>query len=250
MQSITLYCLPYAGGAAAVYRDWPHAAPSWLHIEPLHLPGRGVRHHEPLIPDWPALIDRLSKDVQAAPEQPYALFGHSLGALIAFELAHALRRKTGSEPCWLGVSGCVAPRSHVARTDWLTCAEQDVIDELKAFEQTAPELLANREFVELILPVVRNDFHLYGSWRAPRTGMRTPLRCALHAFGGNRDDDTRDVAALDAWRDETAGRFERSMFDGGHFFIDSHRADLIGTIAVSVSNTLLHRTRADIQPVA
>lgn len=250
MQSITLYCLPYAGGAAAIYRDWPRVAPSWLRIEPLHLPGRGVRHHEPLIPDWSTLIDRLSKDLQAATEQPYALFGHSLGALIAFELAHELQRRTGSEPYWLGVAGCVAPRHHVPRTDWLTCAEHNVIEKLRSFEQTAPELLANREFVELILPVMRNDFHLYGSWRAPQAGARTPLRCPLHVFGGTRDDDTRDVSTLDAWRDETHGRFGRSMFDGGHFFINSHRTNLIDTIALSVSNALSHRTRVDIQPVS
>ncbi|AOJ02205.1 hypothetical protein WS70_10505 [Burkholderia mayonis] len=244
-----MFCLPYAGGAAAIFRDWPRLAPAWLRIAPIHLPGRGVRHHESLIPDWSSLIDRLSKDVQAAPDRPYALFGHSLGALIAFELAHELRRRTGSEPCWLGVSGCVAPRHHAPRSDWLTCSESDVLDELRSFEQTAPELLANREFVELILPVVRNDFHLYGTWRLPRAGARALLRCPVHAFGGSHDDDTRDIATLDAWRDETYGGFERSMFEGGHFFINSHRADLIGTIEVSLNNALSHRTHADIQPV-
>jgi surfactin synthase thioesterase subunit len=160
MQPITLFCLPYAGGAAAVYRNWPLAAPGWLHIAPLHLPGRGLRHDQALLPDWAPLIDLLVVDVQvgvhAHPDRPFALFGHSLGALLAFELAHALRRRLGVEPCWVGVSGCPAPSHHVAEMDWLTCPEQDVLDELTAFGQTAPELLANREFVELIAPVVRN----------------------------------------------------------------------------------------------
>jgi surfactin synthase thioesterase subunit len=253
MQPITLFCLPYAGGAAAVYRNWPLAAPGWLHIAPLHLPGRGLRHDQALLPDWAPLIDLLVVDVQvgvhAHPDRPFALFGHSLGALLAFELAHALRRRLGVEPCWVGVSGCPAPSHHVAEMDWLTCPEQDVLDELTAFGQTAPELLANREFVELIAPVVRNDFHLYGTWRAPRAGTRSPLDCALHAFGGSRDDLTQNPATLDAWQSESRGRFERSSFDGGHFFIDSHRAELIGAIAASLRNVLSQQTRTEMQPI-
>lgn len=249
MQPITLFCLPYAGGAAAVYREWPQAAPSWLRIAPLHLPGRGVRHDEALLPEWERLIDRLVADVRSQPDRPFALFGHSLGALLAFELAHALCQRTGVEPCWLGVSGCPAPAHHVARTDWLVCPEQDVLDELKAFGQTSAELLANREFVELIVPVVRNDFHLYGTWRAPRPGTRNPLDCPIHAFGGSRDDVTQDALKLDAWRDESRGAFDRSIFDGGHFFIDSHRAELIDAIAVSLRHATLEQTHADLQSI-
>jgi surfactin synthase thioesterase subunit len=258
MQPITLFCLPYAGGAAAVYREWPKAAPAWLHIAPLHLPGRGLRHDQALLPDWAPLIDRLVADVQPHLERPFALFGHSLGALLAFELAHALRRRFGVEPRWLGVSGCPAPSHHVAETDWLTCNEQDVLDELTAFGQTAPELLANREFVELIVPVVRNDFHLYGTWRAPGDGARSPLDCALHAFGGRHDEFTQDPAMLDAWRSESRGRFQCSAFDGGHFFIDSHRAELIDAIAASLRDAPAslpqlkqsqQQTHADMQPI-
>lgn len=253
MQPITLFCLPYAGGAAAIYRNWPQAAPDWLHIAPLHLPGRGVRHDHALLPEWAPLIEQLLDDVQLAvnqhPARPFALFGHSLGALLAFELAHALRQRPGVAPCWLGVSGCPAPPHHVSEMDWLTCAEQDVLDELTAFGQTAPELLANREFVDLIVPVVRNDFHLYGTWRAPQAGTRSPLNCALHAFGGSRDDIAQDPASLEAWRHESRGDFQRSTFDGGHFFIDSHRTEVIDTVAASIRQTLSRQTAAEMHPI-
>ena len=249
MQPITLFCLPYAGGAAAVYREWPNAVPAWLRIAPLHLPGRGVRHDEALMPDWASLIERLIVDLRAHLDRPFALFGHSLGALIAFELAHALKQRFDVEPRWLGVSGSPAPSHHAAETHWLTCAEQDVLDELKAFGQTAPDLLANREFVELIVPVVRNDFHLYGTWQAPRAGARMALECPIHVFGGLQDETTRDTSTLDAWRNETRGHFSRSTFDGGHFFVDSHRAELIKTIAASLLHAELRQTQAEMQPI-
>src|SRR5471032_1015798 len=107
--SLRLYCLPYSGASAMVYARWRRKLPEWIEVCPLELPGRGRRFNDPLQTDLPALVNQLAGELQGNLDLTYALFGHSLGALVAFELAHALRRNGLPPASALFASGAPAP---------------------------------------------------------------------------------------------------------------------------------------------
>jgi surfactin synthase thioesterase subunit len=225
--ALTLFCLPYAGAGALIYRAWPERLPPSIRVLPLDLPGRGTRHARPPLDDWSMLVDVLLEDVQPHLSRPFAIFGHSMGALIGLELAHAVRARHGKTPVWMGASGCTAPARRVGNLKWRDCPESELLAELRALGGTPDELIENREFLDVLLPIVRADFHLCGSYRAQD---REPLDCPLLVMAGADDDLARDPENLRSWAGEVTGPFRLEMVDGGHFFIDSRRDIVIGYV--------------------
>jgi surfactin synthase thioesterase subunit len=236
-EALTLFCLPYAGGSAAIYRDWSARLPQWIRLVPLHMPGRGVRHAMRPLHGWRALLDLLVEDAQPFVAQPFAIFGHSMGALIGIELAQALRRRHGVSPVWFGASACKAPSRREPEHHWLTCPENDFIDEVRSLNGMPDELLENREFMELVLPFLRADFHLCGSYEYRQ---REPLDCAMLVLGGSQDTEiSSEPENLAAWARETTGPYEQKAIDAGHFFINTHRAGVIDHVVGSLARAFL-----------
>jgi surfactin synthase thioesterase subunit len=232
-QALTLFCLPYAGGSAAVYREWQQRLPAWIRLVPLHMPGRGVRHAMRALHTWPELLDLLLDDAAPHLGAPFAIFGHSMGALIGFEFAHAIRKRHGVEPAWLGVSACKAPRRRQRELYWLSCPESEFIDEVRSLNGMPEELLANREFMELVLPFLRADFHLCGSYAY---AQRASLDCPLLVLGGTHDREiAQEPGNLAAWSLETCGDFEQHAIDADHFFINTHRDAVIELVVSSLA---------------
>lgn len=180
---------------------------------------------------WSELLDLLVDDMQPHLDRPFAIFGHSLGALVGFELAHAVRERHGLSPLWLGVSACKAPLRRESKSNWLTCPEPEFLDEVRSLDGTPDELLRDREFMDLVLPFLRADFHLSGSYPDQLREPRLPLACPIMALGGTRDAQTADDPAnLSAWAAETTGRFLVKEIEAGHFFIDTHRDAVIDSV--------------------
>lgn len=231
--ALTLFCVPYAGGSAAIYREWAPRLPAWIRLMPLHMPGRGVRHRMRPMHRWSELLDLLVEDVQPCIERPFAIFGHSMGALVGIELAHALRRRHGVAPVWFGASACRAPSRRERELHWLTCPENEFLDEVRSLKGMPEALLGNREFMDLVLPFLRADFHLCGSYEYRQ---RDPLGCAMLVLGGRQDneiaDDPRNLAA---WSRETTGPYEQKEIDAGHFFINTHRDAVIDQVIDSLA---------------
>ncbi|MGS0897336.1 thioesterase II family protein [Burkholderia stagnalis] len=248
---LKLFCLPYAGGSAAVYRRWQAGSPEWLKIVPLHMPGRAQRQAMKPIHQWQPLVDLLLDDVRTHLDQPFAIFGHSMGALIGFELAHAIRDRYDRTPVWFGASACRAPSRRERELHWLSCPEAEFLDEVRSLKGMPDELIDNREFMQLVLPFLRADFHLCGSYEYVR---RTPLACPLLAIGGTEDEEiAANPLDLDAWKTETSGAFERKDVAAGHFFINTHHETVIdlalGSLAQAFrahlqSRALAHRSYA------
>jgi surfactin synthase thioesterase subunit len=229
---LRLFCLPYAGAGAAVYRGWRQRMPPCIDLIAFDLPGRGLRHGEPPLSDWRRLTDVVVAQARPYLAEPFAIFGHSMGALIALELAHAIRAGHGRTAVWLGVSGCQAPVRRKLDLKWLACDDEAVCEELRCLGGTPRELMENRDLLDLLLPALRADFHLCGSYRAPR---REPLDCPMLVLGGTQDRISDPVDNLAAWSVETRGPSDLVMIDGDHFFIHGQMDAVLGHIVTSLS---------------
>ncbi|KDN98395.1 thioesterase II family protein [Pseudomonas donghuensis] len=232
MSALTLLCLPYSGASAMVYSRWRRKLPAWLNLRPVELPGRGARLGEALLTDMQVLARQLAHEQRLAASQPYALLGHSLGALLAFELAHELQALGCPPPVALFACGTAAPtrREDYDGGNWREPKSDEVlIDELRTLQGTPEEVLANQELMSLTLPVLRADFMLCGRYVYRQRG---PLRCPLHVLGGEADKASE--AQLLAWREETLGDFSLDIFPGGHFFIHEHEERVLGVLSAAL----------------
>ena len=227
MTQLTLLCLPYSGASAMVYSRWRRKLPEWLKLQPVELPGRGARFGEPLHTDMRRLALQLAHEQKTTLKAPYAVFGHSLGALLACEMAHALPSLGLPEPVALFASGTAAPtmRADYDRGFAEPKTDAELIEQLRTLNGTSEEVLANEELMNLTLPVLRADFLLCGRFEPVQ---RPLLKCPVHVLGGK--DDRATTEQLIGWRKETRGSFSVDMLAGGHFFIHEHEAKVLRVI--------------------
>jgi surfactin synthase thioesterase subunit len=225
-----LLCLPYSGGSAMFYARWRRLLPSWTDVRPVEWPGRGARMDEPLATDPRALASQLAIELRSQLDVPYALFGHSLGALIAFELAHSLLDRGAPAPAILFASGAEAPAVRDGSKWRLPLSDEELLKELRNLRGTPDEALSNAELMRSALPVLRADFLMCGAYVYR---PRHPLPCPMHVFGGV-DDDTSHKS-LQAWRQETSAEFTLHMLPGHHFFIHTQQAELIDLIGAALA---------------
>ena len=219
-----LFCLPYAGASASIYGRWRRMLPD-LDLRPVELPGRGRRFAEALQDDMPSLAHQLAEELSAEIGGPYALFGHSLGALLAFELAHALRELRCPAPEALFASGTAAPGRRDDREFIGEKSDAELVDHLRRLDGTADAVFAEPDLMRLTLPVLRADFRMCGRYRYRR---RPLLACPIHVLAGR--DDTATIEQLLAWGDESGPGFTLSLFDGGHFFLFQQQGAVLGEI--------------------
>jgi medium-chain acyl-[acyl-carrier-protein] hydrolase len=212
---LRLLCLPYAGGAAAVFRPWRAAFAGSIEVCPVELPGRGVRVGEPCVGRLVPLAKALAQGV--APHLdggPFAIFGHSMGALLAFELARELRRH-GLLAAQLLVAGRSAPHIPEPRLDTHQLPDREFLDHLRRLNGTPPGVLEHEELMQILLPMLRADFAVSETYVFEE---EPPLSCPIGVLGGHDDPDT-SPAELEAWRRHTSGPCRVRMFAGDHFFL-------------------------------
>lgn len=214
---LRLFCFPYAGGSAQIFRSWPDALPETVEVCLVHLPGRGMRIRESHFTRLLPLAHASAEAMRPYCDKPFAMFGHSMGAMISFEVARYLRSRYGIEPVQLFVSGRRAP--HIPDTSPPThdLPTDELIEELKRIKGTPREVLADAELMDIFLPILRADFEVCHTYVY---SQGEPLSCPIIAFGGIEDDEeTRDL--IEAWREQTTGGFSLRMFQGDHFFLHS-----------------------------
>ncbi len=227
MARLRLFCFPYAGGAASVFSMWPGNLPPEVEVCPVQFPGRENRLSESPFTQLKPLVLALAQAIRSYLDKPFAFFGHSLGAVIGFELARQLRRENGPGPLHLFVSGSPAPQLPRRHPAIHQLPEEGFIKELGRINGTPEAVLHNVELMQLFLPVLRADFAMYETYHYAVDGL---LDCSLAAFGGLEDSEVsrRDI---EAWQDQTCGAFKLRMFPGDHFFLRSARTPLLRAIS-------------------
>jgi medium-chain acyl-[acyl-carrier-protein] hydrolase len=220
-----LFCLPYAGGSARIYRPWRAALPEGMELCPIELPGHGERIGEPPIATLDGLVSAVTDAVLARTGPPYALFGHSLGALLAFESARVLQA-CGVGPEALFVSGHRAPQVASREAPIYHLGDAEFIASVGALGGTVPAVLADDQLMQLLLPAMRADFTVSDTYRL---SPGAPLRCPVEVFGGLDDTGVR-LSDLDAWSRCTIGPCRVSMFAGDHFFVHTQGPVLVKEI--------------------
>jgi medium-chain acyl-[acyl-carrier-protein] hydrolase len=234
--ALRLFCFPYAGGNAQVYRNWQRDFPAEVSLSLAHLPGRGARIGEAPFRECRELVNALAEAITPQLPPVFAFWGHSMGALVTFELARELRRRGRPTPLALFVSGRGAPQIPDPSPPAFNLPDQDFIAELRRLNGTPRELLDHPELAELFLPTIRADFELIETYVYK---PEAPLACAIYAYGG-LEDETIPAAELKAWQKQTSVAFKVRMFPGDHFYIHTSR-DLVPTLRRDALDLLMQR---------
>ncbi len=224
---LRLFCFPYAGGSALIFRTWSDGLPADVEVCPIQLPGRGTRLMEPPFTQLSPLIQALAQALLPLLDKPFAFFGHSLGALVSFELARQLRRQYGVQPVRLFVSASRAPQLPHRGLPVHTLPAGDFLAELRRLNGTPRAMLAHEELMQISLPVLRADFAVYETYVYP---TEPPLNSPISAFGGLRDR-TVSQSDLEAWREQTRVSFSLQMFPGDHFFLNTTQPLLLRVLS-------------------
>lgn len=223
---VRLFCFPHAGAGVAAYRAWRPLLPPDVELALVHLPGREARLAEPPATSMDALLDDLAPALAPHAARPYALFGHSMGALLAHETARRLLAAGHAPPARLFVSGHRAPHLPDPRGALHERPDRELLPELERLGGTPRELLDHPEMMALVLPVFRADLALCASRpRAPAP----PLPCAITAFAG-ADDPVAPPASVGAW-DSYGSGFRLHVLPGGHFFVQAGAREVLRIVA-------------------
>jgi len=198
------------------------------------MPGWGTRYGELPAPSIAALVGELAEELEETPPGRFALFGHSLGGLVAYSLARALLDREGPSPLLLVVSGVAAPSSAVQTRRLSTLCDEDLIDQLRTLNGTAPEILDDAEMLRHYLPMVRKDFELVESFRHQ---AGPPFDFPILALGGSRDPQV-PPSAVRGWRKETRAQCRVRIVDGDHFFIHQRRQEVLEAILWELNSEL------------
>lgn len=235
---LRLFCFPYAGGSAAIFRNWSEYLPVEIEVCPVQLPGRERRLMEKPFCQLDELIMPLTQALLPYLDRPYAFFGHSMGGLISFELTRALRRQGYPHaPTRLCVSGRRAPQIPDPDPPTYHLPEEDFIAELRRLQGTPEEVLQNKELLHILLPLLRADFELCETYQYRQ---ESTLTCPISAFGGTKDLEV-SRAEVTAWQAQTRGKFKLRFFVGDHFFLHEQQLSLLSALAYDLSNDVWSR---------
>jgi len=229
--ALRLFCLPYVGGAAWTFEPWRGLLGEDVELCTVELPGRGSRMREPAFSRMGALVEALASAVTDELDVPYALYGHSMGSLVAFELARELRRRDLPEPQVLFASGGPAPRLSgqrmaVHRPEVHRATDEQVIARLLSLGGLPEEVMAEPALLKAFLPAIRADFAVFETYEYRPERL---LGCPIVVLTGRDDAEVPPAHSL-PWSRETTGPAEHRVLPGGHFFLRSAQEEVLAIV--------------------
>lgn len=236
--SLRLICFPHVGGSASFFLPLARALPDCIHVAAVQYPGRQDRLREPPLIEIAALADGAHEALLAECDVPTALFGHSMGATVAFEVARRLDQTNDACPIALFVSGCRAPA--LARGCWNRHQRTDaeLVAELHRLGGTNWQLLADDAFRRVIVSAARADLTAVETYRhRPKPQLHCPVTALVGA-----SDPLASISDVAAWRSCTTGPFEMHTFPGGHFYLVEHNEGLAERVVVELRKAIARRS--------
>ena len=231
---LRLFCLPYAGGNAVIFKSWAKNIMSDIEIVAIQPPGRSTRLQETPFKHMDMLIDDLMTVFPSVLDKPYVIFGHSLGSRIGFELLARLQHQELRLPEHFIASGSRGP--HIPCLDEISydLPDDQFVLKLKAMGGTPAELLDSNELMALLLPMIRADFQIAETHHFSGNIL---LDIPVTVFGG-KNDPRVSIQELHTWQQHFSLPADIALFDGGHFFIDTHRHDVIARLDRLLAKTI------------
>jgi surfactin synthase thioesterase subunit len=229
---LRLFCFPNAGGGAALLHSWLNGLSEEIDLCPIHLPGRERRLHEPPFVRMDALVRTLLLDLEPYLDIPFALFGHSIGSLMAFEMAREIRRRGLRSPVRLFVSAHAAPQIPRAVEPIHQLEDPEFVEALiRRYDAIPSVILADKKMMEMFIPALKSDMEIMETYTYR---SEPPLPCPISALGGVLDS-TVATSQLGAWQQQTAHSFRLHMFPGKHFFLKEARPQVLSAIFSDLS---------------
>jgi len=219
-----LFCFPYAGGGASVYRSWIKKFQDSITVCPIQLPGREERIHEKAYTNMTDLVDELEYTILSLIQGEYMLWGHSMGAKIVYELEKRLEKHKKIAKC-IFVSASRIPSSQ-EKNIFYNLPDQSFIKAIAKLGGTSKYILDNKEIMSLFMPMLRADFELDETYYDEKINM---LHCAIIAFSGKKDEEIK-LDEIEKWKNYTDNFFAFKIFKGGHFFIHDQENEIITEI--------------------
>lgn len=231
---LRLFCFPYAGGGASIFRGWQQSLPPEVDVCPVQLPGRENRLGEAPFDRLVPLVRTLADVLAPHLELPFAFYGYSNGALISFELARELRRRGMRAPVQIFAAACPAPHLPDPDPPIHQMPDEEIIADLRRLNGTPEEILANREIMGILIPLLRADAAVHETY-VHRT--EEPLDVPITAVGGT-DDPKATREGMEAWGAHTRAGFDLRMIAGDHFFIHASQALVLRDLAHDLHGVL------------
>ncbi|MBA4537129.1 thioesterase [Bacillus aquiflavi] len=234
MQKVRLFCLPYAGGSSFIFSRWKTYLHPAIEIIPLELAGRGRRINEPLISNFEEMVNDIFKTIKNdLSDLPYIILGHSMGGLLAYELAYRILQSNSKMPILIILSGIEPPKLR-KRKVISTLPDEEFVKEVLSIGGTPKNIFANKEASDIFISILRADFKLVESYVAQDY---KPLDVDLMIFNGERDYSTT-FPRVKEWKKYTNKSCQMINFEGGHFFIHDHKKEVINAINLYIEKVL------------
>ena len=232
---VRLFCFPYAGSSAVVtYKYLADNLPEFIEVCPVEFPGRGTRMGEKLIDNIEEILSNISISIDEWLDKPFMFFGHSMGALISYELIFKIYEKYNKLPLKLYVSAHKAPFLERGGPIMHKLEKEQFVSELKQMNGIAKELFEHSELMELMLPIIRNDYAVCENYNYKQ---KKKLDVPITAFGGTDDKDVKEEH-LKEWAKVTTSEFNHFLLEGDHFFIVKEKKKFLNIFSKILVNDI------------
>lgn len=229
-----IFCFHYAGGSASFFRHWSQDLIPGVELVAIQLPGRENRFTEDLFYNLLDVANAISLNFKYYSDKPFVFFGHSVGALLSFEVARCLRRKIDIQPKHLMVSGTTPPHVRLRKKQSHKLSKELFVQELQKYNNIPSIILNDKELMDIFLPTIRADFCISETYNYIN---ENPLNCPITALGG-QNDNTFDKNLLIKWKEQTNNEFNYYFLEGDHFFVNVSYLKLIKLINQILQNLI------------